>query len=135
MTEVKCWTVIALHDSTGKVYTAVQNVAEPHEAIAMTAREIKTRPGWDDVQIVCTVAGDCLTIMPCEDSSKAAYVADLGNEDDSQSGDIHREATTEDKGCSCDVCGMGIPLGEDIVEHPETNGIRHDRCEVTECLT
>lgn len=88
--EVKCWTVIALHDSTGEIYTCVQpppldhkrkhthrcgrtgtastasckltcecwchlaaNVGpiDAHEAIAMTAREIKTRNGWDDVQI------------------------------------------------------------------------------------
>lgn len=79
--QVKCWTVIALHDSTGEVYTCVQNVAEPHEAIAITAREIKTRDGWDDVQIVCAVAGDCVTIPPCEDANKACYVADLGGDE------------------------------------------------------
>ncbi len=37
--EVKCWTVIVLNDSTGEVLTCVQNVADPHEAMAITARE------------------------------------------------------------------------------------------------
>lgn len=74
--EVKQWTVIVLWDETGEVTTHLQAVAEPHEAMQLTARELYDK-GNHECQVITAVAGDVLTMPPCEDSGKAAYVTDL----------------------------------------------------------
>lgn len=81
----KKWTVIALDDSTGQVITCVQEAGDPHEAMRMTAIEIEAKnENCSDIQIICAVTGDVETCPPCEDSGKAAYVADLTGEEEEE---------------------------------------------------
>lgn len=77
------YTVIFLDDTTGVVGTCVQTADDQHEAMRITANEIEAKnSNSSNIQIICAVTGDVETCPPCEDSGKAAYVADLTSDEE-----------------------------------------------------
>jgi hypothetical protein len=77
------FTVITLRDDTGEVMSCVQRAHDPHEAMAQVATAIhKSMTYSSDTQVICAIPGDHDIMQPCEDSSKAAYVADLIEEEE-----------------------------------------------------
>ena len=74
----QAYTVIGLYGETGEVLTCTQTAIGPHEAMAITAKEIVAKWGrYSDVELLCAIPGDYSPVCACEDAGKCADIADL----------------------------------------------------------
>lgn len=72
------YTVIGLYGETGEVLTCTQTATGPHEAMAITAKEVVAREGrYGDVELLCAIPGDHSPVCACEDAGKCAAAVDL----------------------------------------------------------
>ena len=74
----QAYTIIGLYGETGEVLTCTQTATGPHEAMAITAKEIVAKWGrYSDVELLCAIPGDHSPVCACEDAGKCADIADL----------------------------------------------------------
>ena len=72
----QAFTVIAVWDSTGELFTETIFAPDAHAAMAAVAEQSNDP---NDLQVVCAIAGEHSVTAPCEDSNKTAQAPDLAD--------------------------------------------------------